>query len=54
MFECLKNVSCETLAAVQEQNLTRISKAAGFIRMISEKEETLRELSDAEKKKEKK
>ena len=50
---CRKSVNCETLAADQEQNLTRVSKAAAIIRMISEKEKTLRELSDAEKKIEK-
>ena len=44
-----KSVNCETFAADQEQNL-RVSKAAAFIRMISEKEKTLRELADAEKK----
>ena len=48
-----KSVNCETLAADQEQNLTRVSKAAAIIRMISEKEKTLRELTDAEKKLEK-
>ena len=44
-----KSVNCETLAADQEQNLTRVSKAAAIIRMISEKVKTLRELADAEK-----
>ena len=48
-----KSVSCETLAADQEQNLSRVSKAAVFIKMISEKEKTLRELTNAEKKLEK-
>ena len=48
-----ESVSCEILAADQEQNLTRVSKVAAFIRMISEKEKTLRELTDAEKQLEK-
>ena len=48
-----ESVNCEILAADQEQNLTRVSKVAAFIRMISEKEKTLRELTDAEKQLEK-
>ena len=48
-----KSVNCETLAADQEQNLSRVSKAAVFIKMISEKEKTLRELTNPEKKLEK-
>ena len=36
-----KNVNCETLAADQKQNLTRVSKTAPFIRTVSEKEKTL-------------
>ena len=36
-----KSVNCETLAADQERNLTRFSKTAPFIRMVSEKEKTL-------------
>ena len=48
-----KRVNCETLAADQEQNSARVSKAAAIIRVISRKEKTLRELTDAEKKIEK-
>ena len=48
-----KSVNCETLAADQEQNSARVSNAAAIIRVISEKEKTLRELTDAEKKIEK-
>ena len=48
-----KSVNCETLAADQEQNSARVSKAAAIIRVISRKEKTLRELTDAEKKIEK-
>ena len=48
-----KSVNCETLAADQEQNSARVSKAAAIIRVISGKEKTLRELTDAEKKIEK-
>ena len=48
-----ESVNFEILAADQEQNLTRVSKVAAFIRMISEKEKTLRELTDAEKQLEK-
>ena len=53
-YQCSqKNFSRETLAADQEQNLARVSKAGIFINMTSEKEKTLRELTDAEKKLEK-
>ena len=48
-----KSVNCEMLAADQEQNLTRFSKAAAIIKIISEKEKTPRELTYAEKKLEK-
>ena len=43
-------INCVTLAADQETNLTRDSKAPAFIRMISEKEKTLRKFTDADKK----
>ena len=53
-YQCSqKNVNRETLAADQEQNLARVSKAGIFINMTSGKEKTLRELTDAEKKLEK-
>ena len=47
------SVKSETLAADKEQDLIRLSMAAAFVNMISEKEETLKQLSDVEKKLEK-
>ena len=40
----------ETLAVDKEQDLIRLSMVAAFVNMISEKEETLKQLSDVEKK----
>ena len=47
------SVKSETLAADKEQDLIRLSMAAAFVNMISEKEETLKQLPDVEKKLEK-
>ena len=47
------SVKSETLAVDKEQDLIRLSMAAAFVNMISEKEETLKQLSDVEKKLEK-
>ena len=47
------SVKSETLAADKEKDLIRLSMAAAFVNMISEKEETLKQLSDVEKKLEK-
>ena len=45
-----KSFKFET-AADKEQDLNRLSMATAFVNMISEKEETLKQLSDVEKKK---
>ena len=45
-----KSFKSET-AADKEQDLNRLSMATAFVNMISEKEETLKQLSDVEKKK---
>ena len=48
-----KSLKSETLASDKEQDLNRLSIAAAFVNMISEKEKTIKPLSDAEKKVEK-
>ena len=48
-INALRHSAKRETAADQEQNLARVSKAAVFIRMISEKEKTMRKLTDAEK-----